>query len=94
MTYPPQHPHQPQQPYPATPPHQVQQPYPPQPYYQAPPPGYPTQAVTKTRRAFNHSKHVKWTVLTFGVWGIIGYLPAWCWNRFGPEKSVSVTQFR
>jgi hypothetical protein len=54
---------------------------------------FPTRAVTRTRRPFDHSKHIKWTVLTCGIWGFMGYLPAWCWNRFGPEKAVSVTHF-
>lgn len=81
----------PQQPYP-------QQSYPPQlypeqPYGQPPAAMWPTGAVTVTRHAFDHSKHIMWTILTLGLWGFFGYLPAWMWNRFGPEKSVSVTRF-
>ena len=55
---------------------------------------WPRQAITKTRRVFDHSRHIKWTVLTLGVWGATGYPIMWAWNRYGPEKAVSVTQFR
>jgi hypothetical protein len=71
-----------------------QQPYPQQPYGQPPAAMWPTEAVTVTRQPFDHSRHIKRTVITCGLWGLVGYLPAWLWNRFGPEKSVSVTRFR
>jgi hypothetical protein len=53
---------------------------------------FPRQAVTKTRRPFNHSKHIMWTIITGGMWGI-GYLWLWAWNKYGPEKAVSVTKY-
>jgi hypothetical protein len=54
---------------------------------------FPSQAITKTRRPFNHSKHIMWTVLTGGMWGF-GYLWLWAWNKYGPEKAVSVTKYQ
>lgn len=106
---PPQRPHQqpgypPQQPYPG---HvqpgqynagQAYQAYQPPPIPYAPTvqptvqPAY-SGAVTKTRPPFPHGKHIRWTIFSLGIWGVIGYPWAYCWHRFGPTKAVSTTRF-
>lgn len=77
MSYPPQPPQNPDQP----PPGWVPPPPPPQPGYfppqpptwQQPPPAPP---LVVPADQFNHGKHLMWTLLTCGIWGI-GWFIAW-----------------
>lgn len=59
--------------------------------YQEPQAHY-SGAVTKTRPPFPHGKHIRWTVMSLGVWSI-GYGIAYAWHRLGPTKAVSHTRY-
>lgn len=46
-----------------------------------------------TRPPFPHGKHVKWTLLTGGMW-LLGYGIAYLVHRYGPTKAVTTFQYR
>jgi hypothetical protein len=70
-----------------------QQPAAPYPYQQQPVQPQYTGAVTVTRPPFPHGKHIRWSVVTIGIWAVTGYPVAYLWHRFGPTKAVSHTRF-
>lgn len=89
---------QPQQQPPPAPGYYLQ---PSQPYYyphpvQPQPPVQPVAAAQMriiTRPPFPHGKHIRWSIFSAGAWLVMGYLPAYCWHRFGPTKAVTTGTF-
>lgn len=49
----------------------------------------PTRMVTKSPKRTSHTFHLIMTVLTFGIWGLVVWLPLTILHKFQHEKSVT-----
>jgi hypothetical protein len=64
-----------------------------QPWLQyGPPYPMPSREVTRSRKRTSHGLHLFLTICTFGVWGLLVWLPLSLWHRFGP-KAKSETRW-
>lgn len=53
---------------------------------------FPHKAVSKTRRKTSHGLHLVLTICTFGMWGLLVWLPLTLWHKFGPRRRT-VTKY-
>lgn len=53
----------------------------------------PATEVTYQRRETRHGLHLIITLLTFGLWAIVGWPWVWLWNRFGPRERVVTRRY-
>jgi hypothetical protein len=51
------------------------------------------RAVTKSRKRTSHGLHLVLTVVTFGLWGLLVWLPITLWHKFGP-RAKSTTRYQ
>ena len=47
-----------------------------------------TKEVSKTRKDTSHLFHLIMTILTFGVWGLLVWLPMTLWHKLGPRRKT------
>lgn len=56
-------------------------------------PPHPNVAVTRDRKRTSHGLHLFLTIITFGLWGVLVWLPLTIWHAMGPKRKT-VTRYR
>lgn len=49
-----------------------------------------SKTTIRERRDTRHGLHLILTVMTCGMWSLIGWPVAWAWNKFGPRKRTTI----
>ena len=63
-------------------------PYGPPQHWDPQPQPYPRREVTHSRKRTSHGLHLFLTIITFGAWGLLVWLPLSLWHRFGPKRKT------